>query len=128
MLIIGYKIINKEHIGLFPSSLEKINCHKYKKIRFPGRGDYVTQIKDWTYDHLYMYRDNPHWFFLGGLFGGHKDNLLIFAKEVIKTIQEMKKRNYITWEVNIWTNVYFRCRELFEIYIGGHDISMLYYF
>jgi len=66
------------------------------------------------------------WFFLGSIFGGDKDKLLIFAdlmKE--KCISIIENEKTICWEINIWYQIYKENPELFLRYLAGHNPSIL---
>ena len=66
------------------------------------------------------------WYFAGGVFGGNKDWLLIFAEKMkhhcIKIITE---RQTIMWETNIWYLIYKEHPGLFDPYFCNHNNSIL---
>lgn len=66
------------------------------------------------------------WYFAGGVFGGHKDCLLLFADimkmEVLKFINE---KQYLIWEVNFWYLIYKKHKHIFNIYFCNHDTSII---
>ena len=67
-----------------------------------------------------------NWFFLGGIFGGHKDSLLKFVtimKELC--IDLITSKNTITWEVVLWSIIFQNNPELFDRYIADHNVTML---
>jgi hypothetical protein len=121
------KIINPVEYPVFFEALQRIATPlRRHRIRIPGC--YGWDAERYDLDTLYQHKNSPCWYFCGGLFSGHKDTLLIFEEEVKKTVEDMKQRNYITWEVNVWTNVAHRRPELFDIYHANHDISMFHHF
>lgn len=69
---------------------------------------------------------NICWFFLGGIFGGNKNMLLIFADLMkLNCINIITKKNTITWEINIWYLIYQKYPKLFSIYNANHDSTMI---
>jgi hypothetical protein len=99
----------------YTSILESLYGKKYENVR-------IGTI--WNLQNQYLfniYRDVT-WYFAGGVFGGNKDKLLIFAdlmKE--KCLQIISQKKTIMWEVNIWYLIYLENKELFECYHCGHD-------
>lgn len=69
--------------------------------------------------------DNPNWVFCGGLFGGHIYKLIIFDFLVKNYTNSMIKNGMITWEVNIWFEIYKDYPELFDWYYSDHDCGMI---
>ena len=66
------------------------------------------------------------WYFAGGVFGGHKDYLLLFADIMKKEVLEfIKKNNYLVWEVNFWYLIYKKHKNLFTLYFCNHDTSII---
>ena len=66
------------------------------------------------------------WYFAGGVFGGNKESLLIFAEKTKqKCIQIIKEKNHIMWEVNIWYLIYKENIDLFYPYQCDHDESLI---
>ena len=69
--------------------------------------------------------DFPYWWFCGGFFHGDRENLLLFNKYLMETLEIMKSENIITWEVNVWIYIYNKYPKLFIWYPADHNISML---
>lgn len=95
--------------------LESLNYKNYENVR-------IGTI--WNLQSLYNFNiyKNITWYFAGGVFGGNKNKLLIFAdlmKE--KCLQIISQEKTIMWEVNIWYLIYLENKELFETYHCGHD-------
>lgn len=66
------------------------------------------------------------WYFAGSIFGGNKDRLLQFANIMKQyTIELMKTKKHIMWEVNIWYLLYQSHASLFLPYFSNHDLSIL---
>jgi hypothetical protein len=99
----------------------KINNMKYKlydNIR-------IGHIWDLNYiNNRDIYKDIL-WYFAGGVFGGNKTNLILFA-DIIKhfCIDIMVNRNTIMWEVNVWYLVYNYNKNIFNTYHCDHNDSI----
>jgi hypothetical protein len=85
----------------------------------------------WNADYIY-YQDIYcciHWIFAGSVFGGTPDTLLEFARRTkekcISTITEKKR---LMWEVNVWYMILLDRRDLFSLYPGDHNASILHGF
>jgi len=66
------------------------------------------------------------WFFAGGVFGGRKAPLIIFADEMRKTCEELVSTNQTaTWEVNLWYLIYKKYPFLFNTYPCDHNNTLL---
>ena len=99
----------------------------------------INQLKNKIYDNIRIasgwnldinYNVNPYndimWYFLGGLFGGSPNNLLLFADLMKnKCIQIINNYNTLPWEVNIWWLIFNENKELFNSYHGDHNLSMI---
>ena len=66
-----------------------------------------------------------NWFFAGGAFGGNSEALLRFHHECTHQFIENLKINKITWEVNLWRQVYLKSPDLFDTYLSDHDRSLI---
>lgn len=69
---------------------------------------------------------NVAWYFAGGVFGGHKDALVLFnqlMKE--KCLDIIKNAHTISWEVNVWFMIYLENEYLFSPYCCNHNSSLL---
>lgn len=82
----------------------------------------------WNINYTYnvdIYK-NIAWYFAGGVFGGDKEQLLLFAEkmkmECIKIITEKKT---IMWEVNVWYLIYKQYNDLFDCYICDHNDTII---
>ena len=99
----------------------------------------INQLKNKIYDNIRIasgwnldinYNVNPYndimWYFLGGIFGGSPNNLLLFADLMKnKCIQIINNYNTLPWEVNIWWLIFNENKELFNSYHGDHNLSMI---
>lgn len=103
------------------------NCinKKYDKIRIGAinnlnlKSVYGLNLES---DDKYNY---PLWFFAGGVVGGYKNHLLLFADLCKNKLKQLINYNRITWEVNVWYLVYLENKELFDPYYCDHDIRLL---
>ena len=69
--------------------------------------------------------NSPCWAFCGGLFSGNVKDIIIFANHAHKIFHKMISDGYITWEVNVWMEIYNKYPNLFEWYEADHTIEML---
>lgn len=112
-----YHIINDDN--KFINVITEISKKTYNNVRIAS----CWNIND-KYD-IDIYRQIA-WYFCGGIFGGSKMYLELFAnvmKNMCISIIEEKKT--IMWEVNIWYMIYVKFPFLFDIYYANHDIRML---
>jgi len=66
------------------------------------------------------------WYFAGGIFGGLWEPLLKFADLVKeKCLQTIFDKGTIMWEVNIWYLVFLENEELFNVYLCGHNDTLV---
>jgi hypothetical protein len=110
-----YHIMNNDE-NLFIQVISNLNNKSYENIRIPSG-------RFFNIENVFI---NIQWFFLGGIFGGHKDKLLEFAdlmKE--KCIDIITNEKTIIWEINIWSLIYLENQDLFDRYIADHNESML---
>jgi len=110
---------------LFPTLLQNAVDKTYKKVRIAGIWPISSTIENVSFNIESSAFNTPLWYFAGGVFGGHKDNLLIFANKVREKTQECITLGYLTWEVNIWYAICVEHRDLFDIYMGSHDKTIL---
>ena len=103
----------------FTSILESLYDKKFDKVR-------MASI--WNLE--YIFNKNVYkeilWYFAGGVFGGDKEKLLVFAdlmKE--KCLQIINEKKTIMWEVNIWYLLYLENKELFDYYYCDHNDSIV---
>jgi hypothetical protein len=113
-----YHIMNNDE-DLFIRVISDLNNKYYENIRISCGTCYNIET---IYTHI-------QWFFLGGIFGGHKDKLIQFADLMKqKCIDIITKEKTIMWEVNIWFLIYLENNELFDRYIANHNPSMLAFY
>jgi hypothetical protein len=113
-----YHIMNNDE-ELFIHLITNLNNKSYENIR----------IASGTCYNLEQFYTKIQWFFLGGIFGGHKDKLLEFADLMKqKCIDIMTNEKTIIWEVNIWFLIFLENQELFDRYIANHNPSMLAFY
>lgn len=113
---IGIYYIMKNQSLPFYNALESLVNKSYSKVRIGSAWD----LKKGFYSD-----DMPMWYFLGGVFGGDRDSLLLFDQLTKKKTMEHIKNNRFTWEVNIWYLVYLIAPGLFETYKADHDLSII---
>ena len=82
----------------------------------------------WNPDCIY-YQDIysvVHWVFSGSVFGGTPDTLLEFARRTKeKCISIITEKRRLMWEVNVWYMVLLDRRDLFSLYYGDHNATIL---
>jgi len=98
-----------------------LNCQNkaYDNVRIAGIWGLNRVMSE------YQIRNTPLWFFAGGVFGGDKDKLLVFADKLKEKTREVIKKGYVMWEVNLWYLVCLENRELFDSYSSDHNLSIL---
>jgi len=110
-----YHFINNDEE--FYKCLNNLNNKSYETVRI-ARGHINLTDKDIS--------KNIIWFFLGSIFGGHKDALLQFADIMKhKCIDIMENHKTIFWEVNIWYLIHNEFPDLFLGYNADHNLSIL---
>ena len=110
-----YHIINNDETFYHHINNLYTNPH-YNEIRI------ATGVSS---QHIDIYKQIS-WFFLGGIFGGDKSKLLLFANKMKeKCISIMTNNKTIMWEINIWYLLYQENPELFLGYHASHNESML---
>jgi hypothetical protein len=111
--------IFKDDEVLFTKSLESLN-YEYTEIR---AGSCWHPSKCYRES---LTLNSVTWFFAGGIFGGNKINLLVFSELAKKEILEIvEKHNTITWEVNVWYEVYKKYPQLFSLYECDHNYTLV---
>jgi len=110
-----YHVINND--DEFYKGINNLNTKSYENVRI-SKGYVNLTDKD-------IFK-NIIWFFLGGIFGGHKDALLQFA-DIMKNkcIDIMENNKTIFWEVNIWYLIHTEFPDLFLGYNADHNLSIL---
>ena len=110
-----YHFINNDEE--FYKCLNNLNTKSYETVRI-ARGHLNLTDKDIS--------KNIIWFFLGSIFGGHKDALLQFADIMKhKCIDIMENNKTIFWEVNIWYLIHNEFPDLFLGYNADNNLSIL---
>ena len=82
------------------------------------------------WDLNYVYNTNIYTqiarYFVGGVFGGDKDLLLVFAEKMkTQCIKLITEKQTLMWETNMWYLIYLENRELFDGYACNHNDSII---
>jgi len=103
----------------FIQKIENLNNKVYDNVRIAS----IWNLnKKYNYD---IYKD-IHWYFAGGVFGGNKDKLIVFADKTKEMcLQVIEEKKTLIWEVNIWYLVYLKNPELFFAYPADHNASII---
>jgi hypothetical protein len=102
--------------------ITKINNMKYK-IYDNIRIGHIWDLNYMTNRDIYK---DILWYFAGGVFGGNKTNLILFANMMKeKCIDIMINQKTIMWEVNIWYILYNSNRNIFYPYKCDHNDSII---
>jgi hypothetical protein len=102
--------------------IEKVN-NLHDKIYLNIR---IAKIWNIDLDYCIDIYKNIAWYFAGGVFGGNKKKLLLFAENMKnKCIEIITEKNTLVWEVNIWYLVYLENKELFDTYYCDHNNSII---
>jgi hypothetical protein len=69
----------------------------------------------------------PCWYFCGGIFMGRKTGLTSFSRMVQCATEDIIQQYHtITWEINIWIQLYFHFPDMFVTFsCGGHNDEMV---
>ena len=118
-----YHIFNDATV--FSKSIEQSVARTYPNVRMAGIRPIHPNISPSSLNPTSPIFDLPMWYFAGGVFGGHKDSLLLFADRVRNKVREFITAGRLTWEINIWYALYFQNKELFDIYYCDHNKSIL---
>lgn len=111
--------IFKGNEQLFENSLKSL-LNIYPRIRAGSCWDPNKHSRE------YLTLDTVVWFFAGGILGGNKKNLSIFAMLCKNKLLEIIEQNKtITWEVNVWYEVYKQNPQLFSLYQCDHDFTLI---
>jgi hypothetical protein len=114
-----YHIIQND--SAFYDAITQLQEKEHSSIRIAGGHPVDRDI----YEDDYIYK-NVAWKFLGGIFGGHKDTLLLFAELTKqKCVETIQTKGTLPWEVNIWYMIYQENPQLFNIYLSDHNLSMI---
>lgn len=103
----------------FRSKIERL-CNKlYDKVRIASIWDLNVQSSKDCYTMIM-------WYFAGGVFGGSKDKLLLFADLMKKMcLNIIESKGTLMWEVNVWYLIYQENIGLFDIYYCDHNNSII---
>ena len=117
-----YHVINDDEC--FSKNIKSITEKVYNNIRIASSGNPYYLNMDRNYDNLYR---RINWFYLGGVFGGNKDKLILFSMLMkTKCIDIIKCEKTICWEVNIWFIIYNEYPELFDNYkCFEHGVNLI---
>jgi hypothetical protein len=115
-----YNMVNDEN--KFKEELNQLANHPLsynKKIR-------IATFPNNIHDNFDLSKNICH-FFLGGIFGGYEEELLLFSELMRETsIQFIHIHKSFIWEVNLWYLIYLKNKELFDCYdCTTHDIQMI---
>lgn len=103
----------------FVHHLDELQYRTRNKIRIGGIWDIS---KENTMD---IYK-TVLWYFAGGVFGGDKSSLELFANKMKqKCLDIIKTKHTLMWEVNIWYLIYKENKELFDIYPSNHNSLLI---
>jgi hypothetical protein len=103
----------------FINKIENLNYRVYDNVRIASIWNLNNNINIDIYTRI-------NWFFAGGVVGGNKEKLIIFAdkmKEYCLNIIDEKKT--LMWEVNVWYLIYKNNKDLFNIYYANHDKTLI---
>jgi hypothetical protein len=115
----GIKHVFKGTDEEFIKCLDEFQNKKYEKIRIGSIWDLNLKVK------IDLFKDIS-WYFAGGVIGGDKEKLIIFADKMKEKCEDiMTYLKTIMWEVNIWYIIYSENPELFTTYKCGHDNLLL---
>jgi len=117
-------IIKQDETIRFEDSLKRIDSFKSNgsRVRLPGCFNPLVKYGQYIHE----FKDFPCWAFCGGLFSGDKDSLNKFDEKVMECLTtQLKDKNFITWEINIWTYIYCQNPDLFDFYYADHNLSMI---
>lgn len=123
-----YHMIRNEDV--FKNELEGLvtrsntNHNESKNIRIAGCWD-VNLV----YNHMNIDTDiykRITWYFAGSVFGGSESVLIDFADKMRKkSIQIIKDKKTLMWEINVWYLIFLENRDIFNSYMCNHDTSII---
>lgn len=108
---------NEEYIN----KLDNLQKKQYQNIR-------IANVWNWRLDRRYKINiySNVTWFFAGGVFGGHKDKLILFADLMKKEVETLiNEHNALIWEVNLWYKIYLSNPKIFDPYKCDHNATII---
>jgi hypothetical protein len=65
------------------------------------------------------------WVFAGGIIGGRTKIINQFYNDCLTQLRENILSGFITWEVNLWYQLYLNKSDFFNLYRANHDDSMI---
>lgn len=103
----------------FISKINSLKCKTYENVR-------IASIWNLDYKYNVDIEKDIAWYFAGGVFGGNKDSLILFADKMKeKCIDIITTKKCIMWEVNIWYLIYLENKGLFDNYQCDHNDSII---
>lgn len=115
----GIKHVYKKSDEDFKKNVESLQYKLYDKVRIGHIWDLNTVYSNNVYKSVL-------WYFAGGVFGGSREYILMFADKVKeKCIDLIKNKHTLMWEVNVWYLVYKENQELFNPYYCVHDDTII---
>ena len=88
-------------------------------------GNNLTIAGIWNHDVDIDIKNNVCWVFAGGVFGGTKSAVNKFYGACVSQLLDNSSKDFLTWEVNVWYQIYKRNKELFNVYYGSHDDTII---
>jgi hypothetical protein len=86
----------------------------------------IASIWDVNRDYNINIYTDIAWYFAGGVFGGDKEQLLLFAEKMkIYCLKIIAEKQTIMLEVNVWYLIYLENKELFDCYQCDHNDSII---
>ena len=103
----------------YRSKIESFNYKLYDNVRIASIWDLNTHSSQDYYTTIM-------WYFAGGVFGGSKDKLLLFA-EIMRNrcLDIIENKGTLMWEVNVWYLIYKENIGLFDTYYCDHNNSII---
>jgi hypothetical protein len=103
----------------FIQKIERLNEPIYDNVR-------AGSIWDLQVHYQFDIFKDVSWYFAGGVLGGPKDSLLLFAEKTKEMcIRVMKEKRNLMWEVNIWYLVYLENPDLIHGYKCDHNPTLV---
>lgn len=103
----------------FINTLNLFEHKKYDKIRIASIDDLRNPLQHNIFTTVC-------WYFAGGVVGGNKDALLLFADLMQQECRQIAERHHtLMWEVNIWYLIYTKYKTVFDPYYCDHNNTIL---
>ena len=119
------KMYNKIRVGKI-WNIDEI--YRYSEDEFTLKDPIILQRYNIPLNPGYIYNmyKTITWAFAGGIIGGDKDKILLFAEKMKdKCIEIILKKNTLMWETNIWHLIYIDNKELFDAYLCDHNNTLI---